>query len=120
MSALNPTEDEEQLVLMQWVQYQRDPRVALIFHIPNGGIRNIATAKRLKALGVRAGVPDLFLPVPNEKYHGLWIELKRRRGGAISALQLEWIEALRAQGYQVIIAKGADEAIAAVTVYLNL
>jgi len=120
MNNLNPTEDEEQILLMQWAQYQRDPRVALLFHIPNGGIRNIATAKRLKTLGVRAGVPDLFLPVPNATYHGLWIELKRRRGGVISALQLEWIEALRKQGYLVIVAKGAGEAIDAITAYLQL
>jgi len=120
--AVIPSEDDEQTIVFQWAQYHegRDPRVALLFHIPNGGARNIATAKRLKGLGVKSGVPDLFLPVAARGFHGLWIEMKRQRKGVISVTQLEWIEALRGQQYLVVVAKGAEEAIEALKQYLEL
>ena len=115
------SEDDEQAIVFQWAQYHegKDPRVALLFHIPNGGVRNIATAKRLKGLGVKSGVPDLFLPVAAGGFHGLWIEMKRKRKGVISVTQLEWIDALREQQYLVVVAKGADDAIAALREYLG-
>ena len=47
-----------------------------MFHIPNGGSRNKLEASNLKKQGVKAGVPDLFLPVGRGSYHGLFIELK--------------------------------------------
>src|SRR5262245_64718583 len=54
----------------------------LCFAIPNGGARDVITAGRLKAEGVRAGVPDVCLPVARAGYHGLFLEVKRpdRRG----------------------------------------
>ena len=38
--------------------------VGRIFHVPNGGLRTKSEAAKLKAMGVVAGVADLFLPVP--------------------------------------------------------
>ena len=46
------------------------------FAIPNGSLRNIIVAKKLKAEGVKAGVADLFLMIPNKIFHGLFIEVK--------------------------------------------
>jgi hypothetical protein len=43
---------------------------------PNGSLRNIIVAKKLKAEGVKAGVADLFLMIPNKIFHGLFIEVK--------------------------------------------
>lgn len=50
----------------------------LIFHVPNGGTRNIIEAKRLKDIGVVAGIPDLIIPIPSYcgTFHSLYIELK--------------------------------------------
>jgi hypothetical protein len=52
----------------------------LLHHSPNGGKRNTREAMRFKALGVRAGFPDLFLCVGNRDYRGLFIELKALSG----------------------------------------
>ena len=46
----------------------RHPQLALIFAIPNGGKRHIGTARKLKAEGVRSGVPDIFLACPRMPY----------------------------------------------------
>ena len=68
----------EQEALFRWVAYYRGycPDVDLLYHIPNGGRRDAKEAAHLKRQGVRAGVPDLCLPVPRGGFHGLYIELK--------------------------------------------
>lgn len=52
------------------------PKLKWMHHVPNGGQRNISVAAKLKAEGVRKGIPDISLPVASGKYHGLYIEMK--------------------------------------------
>ena len=98
-----PTEHEEQRELVRWFR-QTWPGVR-IHAIPNGGARSKATAGRLKAEGVASGVPDLFVPAWR-----LWVEMKRVKGGSLSAEQKDWIAYLEGCGYQCIVGKGADDA----------
>lgn len=70
-----------------------------MYHIPNGGKRGKVEAIHFKAEGVKAGVPDICLPVPRGEWHGLYIELKRREGGRVSPEQTKWLEDLMRQGY---------------------
>lgn len=116
-----PSEGEEQATLFSWAQMQsrRRPELKLLFHIPNGGSRNKIEAAHLKAQGVKAGVPDLFLPVARGVWYGLFIELKRQKGGRVSDQQRRWIEALERQGYRAEIACGWREAAAIITDYLD-
>lgn len=77
-----PTEDQEQMTVMSRAHRTKfkDGRLSdYLFHIPNGGSRNIIEATKLKKMGVKAGVPDLQLIVPNGEVHGLWIELKAQK-----------------------------------------
>jgi len=46
------------------------------FAIPNGGLRNIKVAAKLKQEGVKAGVADLFVALSNGKYHGLFMLIR--------------------------------------------
>lgn len=113
-------EHKEQVAVIHWASIQSIvyPSLSLLYAIPNGGHRAMKTARFLRAEGVKAGVPDLCLPVPANDHHGLYIELKardrnpKRSGkGGVSEEQREWIENLRAQGYRVEVCYGADEAI---------
>ena len=117
---INPTEDQEQATVVDWANRTSgiDPRRGLLLHVPNGGARSPATGARMRRLGVRPGVPDLLLPVAVLPYHALWIEMKRRRGGSLSPEQRAWIGALRYEGCAVVVARGADEAIEAIEMYL--
>ena len=83
-----PTEADEQIALFEWAALQsgRFPELTLLHHVPNGGSRNKIEAARLRAQGVKSGVPDLCLPVARGGNHGLYIELKRQRGGRILSL----------------------------------
>lgn len=113
----NPLEHQEQVAFFQWIEKQPLLR-NLTFAIPNGGTRDPIEAKHLKEEGVRRGVPDIFVALPLGGYHGLFIEMKRRKGSTISKDQREWIEKLQEQGYVANICMGFDEARAAVERYL--
>ena len=76
-----PPESEEQKALFDWWQRTPYARHFVMYHIPNGGRRDKITGARLKAEGVVAGVPDVFLASPRQGFHGLYIEMKRQRGG---------------------------------------
>ena len=115
------TEADEQILLMQWAAYNRGkyPELGMLHHIPNGGSRNRIEAARLKAQGVCPGVPDLCLPVARGGFHGLYIELKRQRGGRLSGDQRAWLEALNRNGYRAVRCDGWEEATQVIAQYLN-
>ena len=72
------------------------------------------------AEGVKAGVPDLFLAVPRDPHHGLFIEMKRADGGRVSNEQREWISRLKKQGYKVVVCHGCVAAIKEIQDYLEV
>ena len=108
MSVLIPSEDYEQMMLVQW--FRRTHKDVRIFAIPNGGYRTTAGAAKMKATGVSAGVPDLYVPEWN-----LWIEMKRQKGGTVSAVQKDWLAYLASIGDRCIVAKGCADAIAQIS-----
>lgn len=121
MRRLHATEFDEQKAVIDWCRLAlgRYPELGLLYHVANGGSRNKAEAARLKAAGVKSGVPDLCLPIPRQQYHGLYIEMKAN-GGKPSPEQLAWIEALNQQGYAALVCRGAEVAIRYLEDYLRL
>ena len=119
-----PTESEEQQTLIRFCQLHvtRYPDLAWIYAVPNGGHRSKRTAGRMKAEGVRAGYPDLALDVARGGFHGLRIELKRRRKSAsrVQSRQTEWHERLKSQGYAVHVCHGWEAARDVLLAYLAL
>jgi hypothetical protein len=115
------TEHQEQRQLFTWsiLSRQKYPQLLNMFAIPNGGWRHKTTAAKLKAEGVKAGVPDIFLAWPSQGYNGLFIEMKRMAGSSLSDNQKIWGERLFAAGYQVRVCKGFEEAKQAIEEYLN-
>lgn len=106
-------EHDEQVALMQWwrlFSQCRGIEEEHLFAIPNGGDRHPATAARLKAEGVRAGIPDLFLSLPAGKANGAFIEMKKRKGGVVSKQQAEAMQRLHRAGYCCVVCEGWKEA----------
>lgn len=110
-----------QTQLFEWTAWARGryPALNLLFHIPNGGSRDRREAFHLKQQGVKAGVPDLFLPVARGGFHGLFIELKVK-GNRPSEEQKKWIADLNAEGYRAVVCYGFDEARATIEGYLGI
>ena len=107
-----PTEEEEQTLLFSWANMQKNtyPELDLLFHIPNEGKRTAQTGARLKAAGLSSGVPDICLPVAKCGYNALYIEMKRQKGGTLSANQKQWLEKLLKAGNLAVRCNGFEEA----------
>lgn len=116
-----PHEGNEQEALFRWAAFVRGrfPEIDLLYHIPNGGSRNNLEAANFKRQGVKAGVPDLCLPVARGKYHGLYIEMKYGKNKT-SENQRKWLAALQRQDYAVAVCYGWQEAQELITKYLEL
>ena len=114
-----PTEHAEQVKIIQWFDRQYPKGDVRIFAVPNGGLRNQLVATKLKAEGVRRGVPDLMLLTPRGGYAGLIIELKRLKDSKTTAEQFGWLDHLNAQGFKAVICKGGDAAIDTIKSYLG-
>ena len=118
---LAATEHDEQAALFEWADLAQGehPELCMLFAIPNGGARHPAVAAQLKAEGVRAGVPDIFLACARGRWHGCFIELKRAdRSNHATSAQRAWIEMLRRYGFSAVVAYGCAEAQQAIMSYL--
>lgn len=96
----------EQRCLFDWIDKHlvRIPDLRGAFAVPNGRGRSRMEAGKLKAEGVRRGVPDVWLAVPRDGYHGLVCEFKAPgKLRDVSPEQEAWHRFLRDQGYLVIV-----------------
>ncbi len=98
------SEHVEQREFVSW--FRQTYRGVRIFAIPNGEARSRTVGARLKLEGVSPGVPDLFVPEL-----GLWVEMKRAKGGTVSAVQKDWHRYLLSIGQRVIVAHGCADAM---------
>ena len=105
------------------------PILRLGFSIPNAGAgAQSGQAGKLKAEGVRPGVPDWCLPVPNGlledptgRRHSaaLWIEFKSAKGKLTDA-QIEFIGMLGINGHQVYVCRDDAQAERIVLDYIGV
>lgn len=133
--AANGSEHSEQVALMQWcaLHKKRYPQLEWLYAVPNGFFASSGQKGKMKAEGLRDGVPDLFLPYPGlikvyavitGNYHGLYIEMKReiyrnRSNGGCSEDQIKWIDYLNSVGYKAVVCYGWEEARDTLVEYLN-
>lgn len=98
------SESSQQKALFVWAASNRAkyPQLKYLFHIPNGGLRDMRTAVNLKAEGVRAGVPDVMLPYPTKNFAGLFIEMKVGKNKT-SPEQNDWLSYLSLVGYMTSV-----------------
>lgn len=117
------SEQDEQMALFEWADRYAlvEPRLKLLHASLAGNIKvTFRQLNKLKKMGAKKGVPDIFLPVAANGYNGLWIELKRRRDGRISGNQKCWLQELANQGYYAVVCMGSDAAKKCIVDYLDL
>lgn len=115
-----PSESVEQQHLFTWAAFHagKYPELELLHHIPNEGKRSRGTGGRMKAEGMKAGVPDVCLPVARGGWHGLYIEMKKQ-GGTVSKEQSKWLYSLSRQGYLTAVCYGWEAAAQIIKDYLD-
>jgi hypothetical protein len=111
-----PTEEVEQIRFVAWL---RNKKIRFA-SFPNGRT-SAREGARYKALGQSPGMVDLIIPYisPSKGYGGLYIEMKRVKGGVVSPEQKEWLEWLNANGSFAVVCKGFEEAKKVVEAYFG-
>jgi hypothetical protein len=102
-----PTEYEEQVALVNWLEAKGYlfSKVAQDTWTPSWGQKH-----RNRRSGLRKGVPDLMIVLPNRLL--CFIELKRKTNYKIDDEQLKWIAALnQIPSVRAAICKGMDDAV---------
>lgn len=123
---LAPREHSEQARVFDWAELfvVKWPELGLLHATPNqgraGGRKGVLWGVRMKREGLRAGVPDIHLPVARGPYIGFYGETKRTVRGTVSKAQKWWIERLTAEGHLCVVGKGAEPMIYALIDYLKL
>lgn len=113
-------EYQAQCAVITWLGYEmkKYPELAWLYAIPNGGKRSKKTAAMMKAMGVKAGIWDLCLPVPRGTYHGLYLEMKSA-DGSLTPAQRDFGQFLDSVGYATSVCRTAPEARDKILAYLN-
>jgi hypothetical protein len=137
------SESGHQKALFQWcaLNIKQYPQLKWLYAVPNGFFSSSGQKAKMKAEGLKDGVPDICLPWPISKlkskevvkdertyfniwYHGLYIELKiekrrNQKDGGCSKEQLEWLAYLEEVGYFVAVCYGWQDAKNVIVRYLN-
>lgn len=120
---MSVSEARHQQAVIKWSQQPAVrnawPELALLHHIKNETTEGVKQVAVDRAMGVKKGVPDLCLPVPRGRYHGLYIEMKTDTGRTTAA-QNWWGEKLLEQGYMFEVCHGWQSAVRVLQWYLNL
>lgn len=108
-----------QCACVTWFRYQYPQLRHRLFAVPNGGWREKATAAKMKAEGVLAGVADLILLKPSSRWGALLIEMKTETGRQ-SPKQKEWqTDLCSSDEYKYVVCRNYEDFVREVTNYLS-
>lgn len=113
-------EEAQQIAFFEWLKQaeKEHPGLALAFAVPNERKCSIQRRISMRKAGVKSGIPDIMIPLPNERYHGLFIEMKVKPNKATPE-QKVMLHALALAGYYSVICWSAEEAIEVTSDYLK-
>lgn len=121
-----PLEDDECIVFSTWLKLNNIPHCHIANESRSGNRNAMIRGAKLKKMGQSKGVWDyeVYIPIKGvsgevDCYELVKIEMKRKKGGSVSAEQKSWGEIYKLAGIEHKICKGADEAIAFVESYLQ-
>lgn len=115
-------EAAHQAQVMEWSRWAyktgKYPMLNML-HCSLNGVKLSATQARIaKAQGMLSGVPDLFLPLPKNGFHGLYIEMKSEKG-RLTENQQWFLSNAESLGYKTAVCYSAKEAIDAIEAYYS-
>ncbi len=116
------SEHEHQVLVIQWARLQVKcgtyPDLDVLHAVPNAARRTKGERGWMLSEGMKAGVPDLHLPVPRGGFVGLYIEMKSK-GRKLTAAQDWWQDRLHKLGHFVATCFTSSAAIDTLTEYLE-
>ena len=113
-------ESVEQAKVIAWARAnERNYPYLWMLHSSLNGLKRTKNAQgKAKHQGMLSGVPDLFLPVKNNYFVGLYIEMKSAKG-RVSVEQSRYLKCAAENGYSVVVCYSASDAINTIKAHLE-
>ncbi len=109
-------EDSVMIAIFDWVRLKNYHH--FILHLANERKCTPQYGAKLKRMGVRAGVSDIFITKPCQGFHGFWIEVKAGKNKPTQS-QLDFLDDRRKEGYKAEWVVGFDETVRSIESYLS-
>lgn len=109
----------EQIKGMDWLRENYPDYAKLTMHIPNERKQKPIWGYILRLMGLLKGASDLFMAAPAGEFHGLFVEVKTKKG-RLTENQKQFLRDMEIQGYKTAVAFGAEELIKIFKDYLKL
>lgn len=100
------SEDRLQQECFLWFWNSYPAYRGLLFHVPNGGLRNSREAAKLKSMGLMRGVSDFIFLFRSKAY---FIELKEESKGRQSKEQRDWQLIVEANGFEYSVCRSLEQ-----------
>lgn len=100
------------------LEQRHTPELKWVYAIPNGGLRDKGTGAKMKREGTKAGVFDIFAPIPRFGCPGFFIEMKYGANDTTRE-QKEFRKFVVSQGYRANVYWSAVDAFQALMTYLG-
>lgn len=101
---------------MAWLKLRYPIPYQVSFAVPNAAKRSLREGARFKREGVKAGVSDFIMLMPNEKHHALLIEFKSKTG-KVTKEQKDFQQIVNFNGYKAVVCRSLEEAMEVVKDY---
>lgn len=110
----------EQAAVIAWARAnEQNYQYLWLLHSSLNGVKlSKNQAGKAKTSGMLPGVPDLFLPVKNSHFSGLYIEMKSSKG-RVSVEQSRYLKCAAENGYSVVVCYSAVDAINTIKAHLE-
>src|SRR5690554_1565427 len=109
----------EQIKGIDWLRANYPQTAKRTMHIPNERKQKPIWGYILNLMGLLKGASDLFIAEARGGYHGLFIEVKTKKG-RLTESQKEFLNNVYQAGYKAEVAFGADELIKIIKEYLDM
>ena len=109
-----------QKAVFAWAEIERvkRPELFLLEGSINGVKLTIGQIVKAKKAGMKKATPDIRLPVPSGKYHGLYVELKTKNG-KIDPDQKDYLKALGHYGNFACVCRGYRACVGVIRAYID-
>lgn len=111
-------EHDMQKAFFEWLNLVHPEEDEVTFAVPNGVRCSKSQAVKLKAEGLKAGIPDVFMGVPRGTFPGLFIEFKIKPNKPSEA-QKSKIASFKSRGYRCEVIYNIDDAMNLVNEYVG-
>jgi hypothetical protein len=110
-------EDLIQKACVKWFNFKHN-KIKPYLYCQYNNPKSLQHGKHLKEMGLKAGIPDMFLAIPKNGYCGMYIEMKTKTG-RLTKEQKQYSVILQEIGYKWVLCRSLEDFKKEIETYLK-